>query len=105
MVGCSKLSLGIACEEHLEELSRRHPIMASIPGSRFNTKKAAAKAAKKLANIHLEHDERLILLDSRSSLDAADIEVDFPDHLPLVTGGSDQHNGNAATTAQRNLGQ
>ena len=73
--------------------------MASISGSHFNTKKAAAKAAKKLANIQLEDDERLILLDSGSSLDAADIAVDFPHYLPLVIGGSDQHSGNAATTA------
>ena len=65
----------------------------------MNTKKAAAKAAKKLADIHLEDDEKLILLDSGSSMDAANIEEEFPAYASLATQGSEQDVGDAATSA------
>lgn len=93
-----KLNFHITCEKDLEEFLRTHPLIASV-GSRLNTKKAAAKAAKKLASVHLEEDERLILLDSGSSMDAADIGEEFPAYSQLVVLETDQETGNAATTA------
>lgn len=94
-----KLNFHITSEKDLEAFLREHPLLASVSGSYFNTKKAAAKAARKLASIHLEEDERLILLDSGSSLDAADIETEFPNYLALVQDSKKDEDDIAATTA------
>ena len=89
-LGCNNMNVHIACEMDLEKPSKQNPRVASISGSHLKTKKPAAKVANNFAGIHLEDDERQILLDSGASLGAADIEVDVPAYLPLITARFDQ---------------
>ena len=100
---CDKKECGrvfhIQCEKDLEEFLKICPLAASNFGYRLNTEKAAARAAKKLADLHLEDDEKLILLDSGSSMDAANIEEDFPLYVSSVTQGSEQNGVGGATSA------
>ena len=76
------------------------PLVAAVSkGADYSTRKAAARAAKKLAGIHLEEDEKLILLDSGSSIDAADVEEEFPEYADRIVQGHAKHRGASATTA------
>ena len=51
---------------------------------------AAAKAARILKEVQLKEDEKHIILDSGSTVDAADIEEEFVDDLPKTATGKIQ---------------
>ena len=60
---------------------------------------SCATAAKKLADIKLADDEKLILLDLESTVNAADIESEFSDYAGLIMGSEEQRRGDSATSA------
>ena len=71
-----------------------------LPAAKVNTKKIARALKGKLVDqIALEDDEVLCLVDTGSSVHAADAETHFADYLPFVRETSASRKGDGATTA------
>ena len=84
----------------LQELDHQmsvDPRLAALPA---NTKKLQRKIRKLAAQqIQLEDDECLALVDTGSSIHAADVEIHFPQYVDKVKESAASRRGHAATSA------
>ena len=84
----------------MQELDNQMAIDARLAALPDNTKKLQRKIRKiKSARIQLEDDEMLCLVDTGSSIHAADADVHFPDYARTVRQSSASRRGHAATSA------
>ena len=78
-------------------------VMAPLPSN----KKGMTKAVRKLDNIHLDEDERLVMVDTGAFCHAVDAEVEFPQHSiePLKTSEMGKDAESACGGIMRRLGK
>ena len=88
----------IASLKQLDKFVSQHPMAGSNPSS-VGSKKLLRSLRKLPQQISLENDDCLALVDSGSSINAADATVHFPSYVNKVRQTGAQKRGEGATTA------
>ena len=83
-----------------KDISKNNDLITALPQG----KKGIAKAFKKVADIQLEEDEILAMIDSGSFEHAADAEEEFPDHFVTPPSPGAQEAETACGGILKNLG-
>ena len=85
--------------QSIDELSKLMKSNSKVSRIAALPKKKMQKVVSSMPNIHLEDDECLALVDSGSTINAADIKKHFPQYASRIVTSKDQMMGNSATTA------
>ena len=90
----------ISSVEDLEKAIKANPRFGTVPAS---TKKLNRALRRPLAEINLENDEILALIDTGATVHAADSEVHFKDYVDQVRPTPSSRRGDGAVTAGGHL--